>query len=174
MSQQWRSAATSGHVLPFWSSDLYFVPLHNFRVSGRRQVTAVGCGCNNVWKWEQASSHRDFGLPGETPIKKNPFVSKQLQVERSTPKVVTPSCKSLWKRNWPRLGGQQRRASRKRAQLVLGPWDKTEQDGGAGQCGRSRDCERVTMQRVQGGGKQQGLACGVLLAKLRVWILSQP
>ena len=42
-------------------------------------MTAVSHGCNNVWKWEQASSHRAFGLPGDTdpPKKKKKCTREQ-------------------------------------------------------------------------------------------------
>lgn len=104
--------ATSCHFDPLaWTLFLFII----LGFSGRRQVTAVSCGRKNMWKWEQASSHRAFGLPGETDSNKkkknNPLVNQQLQVESTTPKVVTPSCKSLWKRNWPRLGGPRERGT---------------------------------------------------------------
>lgn len=97
-------------------------------------------------------------------------MNQQLQVESTTPKVVTPSCKSLWKRNWPRLGGPRERGT----SLY---WDPVTRLNRVEEQASEAGAETVRGSRwreSRGGGEHQGLTRGALLAKLRVWILSPP
>lgn len=70
------SAHLQAHSLTFWSSGLCFISFHAFREISGRRVTADTSGRNGVWKQEQPSSHRVFGLVRDTDSNKTKSISE--------------------------------------------------------------------------------------------------